>query len=176
MHFFKAFNARYRSLAERGRRRLFRSEEKAVDDCETILDCYSRALRRAPPDSLPRNTAWAHGRKHVFLSEGARQQLERMRERRRHWAAGVVQRRWRRWRTERASGLATAQTAGAGVVPQRLAQRPRPQPIMGTPPPDLMQTDRCDFSVIQQTCALFGLDLVRKHELLMAYVVSTSDL
>ena len=48
--------------------------------------------------------------------------------------------------------------------------RPRPQPITGTPPPppaaqsassDIMQTERCDFKVIQQTCALFGLDLVR---------------
>ena len=47
--------------------------------------------------------------------------------------------------------------------------RPRPQPITGTPPPpatqsassDIMQTERCDFKVIQQTCALFGLDLER---------------
>lgn len=36
--------------------------------------------------------------------------------------------------------------------------RPRPQPIAGTPPPD--PNERCDAKVIQQTCNLFGLDLV----------------
>merc|ERR1712141_795372 len=43
-------------------------------------------------------------------------------------------------------------------------QRPRPQPISGTPPPDAsinsQAIDRCDFKTIQQTCSLFGLDLV----------------
>lgn len=37
--------------------------------------------------------------------------------------------------------------------------RPRPQPIAGTPPPD--PNEKCDTKVIQQTCNLFGLDLVR---------------
>ena len=39
----------------------------------------------------------------------------------------------------------------------------RPKPIAGTPPPmnyQAFQSDRCDFKVIQQTCSLFGLDLV----------------
>ena len=39
----------------------------------------------------------------------------------------------------------------------------RPKPISGTPPPLNFQefhSDRCDFKVIQQTCSLFGLDLV----------------
>ena len=39
----------------------------------------------------------------------------------------------------------------------------RPKPIAGTPPPmnyQTFQSDRCDFKVIQQTCSLFGLDLV----------------
>lgn len=36
--------------------------------------------------------------------------------------------------------------------------RPRPQPIAGTPPPD--PSEKCDSKVIQQTCSLFGLDLV----------------
>ena len=33
------------------------------------------------------NKDWAHGRKHIFLSEGARQQLEQMRDSRRKWAS-----------------------------------------------------------------------------------------
>merc|ERR1712038_1592649 len=45
------------------------------------------------------------------------------------------------------------------------SQRPRPQPISGTPPPDASinnnPIDRCDFKTIQQSCALFGLDLER---------------
>lgn len=36
--------------------------------------------------------------------------------------------------------------------------RPRPQPISGTPPPEM---ERCDNKTIQQTCSLFGLDLER---------------
>lgn len=36
--------------------------------------------------------------------------------------------------------------------------RPRPQPIAGTPPPEVM--DRCDAKLVQQTCNLFGLDMV----------------
>lgn len=36
--------------------------------------------------------------------------------------------------------------------------RPRPQPITGTPPPI---DEKLDAKVIQQTCTLFGLDLVR---------------
>lgn len=36
--------------------------------------------------------------------------------------------------------------------------RPRPQPITGTPPP--IENEKMDAKVIQQTCTLFGLDLV----------------
>lgn len=46
----------------------------------------------------------------------------------------------------------TAKTAAARVT------RPRPQPIAGTPPPD--PNEKCDANIIQQTCNLFGLDLV----------------
>lgn len=38
--------------------------------------------------------------------------------------------------------------------------RPRPQPIAGTPPPD--PNEKCDAKIIQQTCTLFGLDLVSR--------------
>lgn len=42
------------------------------------------------------------------------------------------------------------------------ATRPRPQPIAGTPPPD--PNEKCDAKIIQQTCTLFGLDLVRNYD------------
>ena len=43
---FRTFSARYRLLVAGARGRgLFRTDEKAVDDCETILDCYSRQMK-----------------------------------------------------------------------------------------------------------------------------------
>ena len=176
---FKAFNARYRALAAPAAA-LSRADEKAVADCETILDCYSRALKRRPPPlKSPVNTEWAHGRKHIFLSEGARQQMERMREERREHSALLVQKVWRGFRVRRQ--MATISKPKQQQIPKTAAMlpgssvslgrssttgrglRPRPQPITGTPPPDdVSATDRCDFKVIQQTCALFGLDLVIK--------------
>lgn len=184
---FKAFNARYRVLARF--QQLYRADEKAVDDCEIILDSYVRELRTMAPDTLPQNTSWAHGRKHVFLSEGARQQLERMREERRNNAALRIQCFWRAWNVRRRINGRLTQTARGVLIdhpnPKRnlnqvapsfplhwdttfnnaqtvrvSTRRPRPQPISGTPPPDLVQTDRCDLKIIRQTCALFGLDLV----------------
>ena len=227
---FKAFNARYKAIVH-PHRALSGADEKAVDDCETILDCYSRKLRESTTPSAtaenaaqiptPQNTSWAHGRKHVFLSEGARQQLERMREGRRNEAAILIQKTWKGWSIRSKSSIPppsrsrfpqtptksiikptttaipTAAAAGfnpiggVGAILSRLSSsstsrmssrsgRPRPQPITGTPPPEPIgaatisraeevppvqaagaQKDRCDFKVIQQTCALFGLDLVR---------------
>ena len=225
---FKAFNARYRAVV-RSRRLLSGADEKAVDDCETILDCYSRRLREPSTEPsgdeaaarvpMPRNTSWAHGRKHVFLSEGARQQLERMREERRNEAATSIQRAWKGWRARGKASMPPSSTprfhqaapaksimkpaaaalpaatavatgfnpiGGGGGTISRVSSsstgrmslrsgRPRPQPITGTPPPEPISVsedaspfpasgvlkDRCDFKVIQQTCALFGLDLVR---------------
>lgn len=45
-----------------------------------------------------------------------------------------------------------------GICGGATLTRPRPQPIAGTPPPD--PNEKCDAKVIQQTCNLFGLDLV----------------
>lgn len=39
------------------------------------------------------------------------------------------------------------------------ARPPRPQPISGTPPPQEQQ-ERCDPKLVQQTCSMFGLDMV----------------
>ena len=231
---FKAFNSRYRMLATPAKS-LSRMEEKAVDDCEIILDCYSRALREehtlqlespqqgSMEDIASNNKDWAHGRKHIFLSEGARQQLEQMRDSRRKWAATSIQSLWRGWnvrkrkdckpkrnddihssnqlnhlktstKTNMSSMMqfgnheANQATQGKTLTPPSASainglplipggiqqfqpsqvvrsQRPRPQPISGTPPPEAPINnhiiDRCDFKTIQQTCSLFGLDLVR---------------
>lgn len=52
---------------------------------------------------------------------------------------------------------ATAIT-GSATSAAASGSRPRPQPIAGTPPPD--PNEKCDQKMIQQTCTLFGLDLV----------------
>ena len=173
-------------------------------------------------DKHGNNIEWAHGRKHVFLSEGARQRLEAMRDRRRSGAATKVQALWRGHRSRSRGqsrpkrneaaiktsnvrntnitytrdlrslnflspiencnkpiefllsfllkGTSIVGTSSAIRASQR-SQRPRPQPISGTPPPshpgqddvDSVAADKCDFKTIQQTCALFGLDLVSFH-------------
>lgn len=48
--------------------------------------------------------------------------------------------------------------ASVAAVSASASTRPRPQPIAGTPPPD--PNEKCDAKTIQQTCTLFGLDLV----------------
>ena len=90
------------------------------------------------------------------FSEGARQGLEILRIDTRHRSATLIQSIWRayhcrrRWPTLRRNLELRARTRTV---------RPRPQPIACTPPPDAME--RCDPKTIQQTCNLFGLDLVR---------------
>ena len=81
---------------------LHRTDSKAVEDCEFILDCYNKQLKSLPvsmsePSSVKNNNNkdWAHGRKHIFLSEGARQLLEMMRETRRQKAGLMIQKIWR---------------------------------------------------------------------------------
>lgn len=78
---FKAFNARYKMLSK-PIGKLHRTDEKTVEDCEIILDSYSLLAKDAFDDTnetKANNKDWAHGRKHIFLSEGARQQLESLR-------------------------------------------------------------------------------------------------
>ena len=153
---FKVFNARYRALAE-PIRRLKGTEHKAVEDCEFIIDCYNRIKK---DNSFKNNQEWAHGRKYIFLSEGARQQLELARDAKRLKSARKIQQFWRR-----------RKNAKNNVINNNVANwnnhhnhKPRPKPISCTPPPldDIIHSDRCDFRIIQQTCSLFGLDLVRK--------------
>jgi dachs protein len=177
---FKAFNARYKVLAH-PMRILHRTDEKAVDDCELILDCYSRNLKdlERPNDKYTNNRDWAHGRKHVFLSEGARQQLEMMRDIKRNKCATKIQSTWRGYLSRRKlkvssmvnrslnnniftnNGTHHHNQTNLNNMFVHQSRGPRPKPISGTPPPlDIMHSDRCDFKTIQQTCSLFGLDLV----------------
>ncbi|XP_022237040.1 unconventional myosin-Vb-like [Limulus polyphemus] len=162
---FKAFAARYRVLAPF--RKLKRNEDKAIEDCKIILDCFLRVVEAQELTSA--STSWSLGKRHIFLSEGARQQLEKVRVERRHNAAVLIQSAWRgwqfrrRWSTLKRNLQLQARTRGTKNVhhpPPPIttnASRPRPQPIAGTPPPDLEK----DQKKIQQTCSLFGLDLER---------------
>ncbi|XP_075226131.1 unconventional myosin-IXb-like dachs [Lycorma delicatula] len=180
---FKAFNVRYRLLAPFSKLR--RSEERATDDCRLILHCLEEKHELKQPSSQV-STSWAFGKRHIFLSEGVRQQLECLRWEMRHRAAVLIQSTWRGWHVRSrwptlkrnlelqhvsistsvgvggSSGIAgrSSMMPGAGViVGGTTLTRPRPQPIAGTPPPD--PNEKCDQKMIQQTCTLFGLDLER---------------
>ncbi|XP_078038884.1 unconventional myosin-IXb-like dachs [Augochlora pura] len=174
---FKAFNARYRLIAPF--KQLRRAEEQAVEDTKLILQNAQQLKSK-----FGASTSWALGKRHIFLSEGIRQQLENLRSETRRKAATAIQATWRGWRVRRrwplrktalvvTSGLGQKKpqqpTSGnTGTVQRNVTTsggtgtgtRPRPQPIAGTPPPD--PSEKCaDQKMIQQTCTLFGLDLER---------------
>ncbi|XP_044580374.1 unconventional myosin-IXb isoform X2 [Cotesia glomerata] len=165
---FKAFNARYRLIAPF--KQLRRSEEQAVEDTKLILQNAQQVKSK-----FGASTSWALGKRHIFLSEGIRQQLENLRSETRRKAATVIQTTWRGWRVRRRWPVRRIPLSlPTGMIPKQNQQsnghrsvtntntgtRPRPQPIAGTPPPD--PTEKCaDQKMIQQTCTLFGLDLER---------------
>ncbi|XP_034940232.1 unconventional myosin-IXa isoform X5 [Chelonus insularis] len=169
---FKAFNTRYRLIAPF--KQLRRSEEQAVEDTKLILQNAQQVKSK-----FGASTSWALGKRHIFLSEGIRQQLENLRSETRRKAATVIQATWRGWRVRRkwpmrraplpitlAIGPSQTQPSSTGTHQRSLTAgnvtgaRPRPQPIAGTPPPD--PSEKCaDQKMIQQTCTLFGLDLER---------------
>ncbi|XP_045609513.1 unconventional myosin-Vb-like [Procambarus clarkii] len=150
---FKTFNMRYRLLVPF--KKLRRVEDKTVDDCKLILEYFVRSLEDINKTSTVA-IQWALGKRHIFLSEGARQQLEMLRIEMRHRAATLLQAVWRGWHFRRRWPTLKRNLE---LRARSRTVRPRPQPIAGTPPPDVM--DRCDQKTIQQTCSLFGLDLER---------------
>ncbi|XP_076752270.1 unconventional myosin-IXb-like dachs isoform X2 [Xylocopa sonorina] len=178
---FKAFNARYRLIAPF--KQLRRAEEQAVEDTKLILQNAQQLKSK-----FGASTSWALGKRHIFLSEGIRQQLENLRSETRRKAATVIQATWRGWRVRRRWPLRKTTIGVTSVMGQKkpgqptsgtvqrnvttgtgagTGTRPRPQPIAGTPPPD--PSEKCaDQKMIQQTCTLFGLDLIIhrdwKHE------------
>lgn len=152
---FKAFNARYRLLAPFAK--LNRVDEKVTDDCllilQHVLDLISKVQSVV-------STSFAMGKRHIFLSEGIRQQLERLRNKTRQKAATRIQAVWRGWRCRQRLSTMRREKANPPIARAALpGTRPRPQPIAGTPPPD--PNEKCDAKIIQQTCNLFGLDLER---------------
>lgn len=166
---FKAFNSRYRLLAPFAR--LHRTEDKVMDDCHLILQYVVELISKQHNNFV--STSWALGKRHIFLSEGIRQHLEKLRTATRQKSATIIQATWRGWRLRcrwanirREKELLNASIAGTSAQNPRnrqeatgACQRPRPQPIAGTPPPD--PNEKCDNKIIQQTCTLFGLDLER---------------
>lgn len=135
------------------------------------------------------STTWALGKRHIFLSEGARQQLEMLRSERRILSASLIQAMWRGWNLRRrwplikqsliAQNVGTRNTIVLNTISANATNRPRPQPITGTPPPfsaPQQQTqsksiEMCDQNVIQETCTLFGIDLVRIHLIFNSNVI-----
>ncbi|KAG8225228.1 hypothetical protein J437_LFUL012703 [Ladona fulva] len=81
------------------------------------------------------STAWATGKRHIFLSEGARQQLEAMRWERLRRAAVTIQSTWRGWHFRRRRWPALRLTLGD--VRQRVSSQPggTSQPPSQPPPP-----------------------------------------
>nr|CAD7412693.1 unnamed protein product [Timema poppensis] len=151
-----------------------------------ILQCLQQAMEEQPKlQQSAVSTSWALGKRHIFLSEGARQQLEMLRAATRHQGAVLIQSTWRGWRVRRRwpalrrslelqqaanntattttqqtrSTTAAKTTTTSATTTTGSSARPRPQPIAGTPPPD--PNEKCDQKMIQQTCTLFGLDLER---------------
>lgn len=131
------------------------------------------------------STTWIFGKKHIFLSEGARQQLELVRNERRILAATLIQTIWRGYVIRRklpyirqnliyAKAKFAANNCALNIDPK--LRPPRPQPITGTPPPfgNQIQPNNAsipcygtnksielyDFNIVRETCALLGLDLV----------------
>ncbi|CAH2091548.1 unnamed protein product [Euphydryas editha] len=159
---FRAFSGRYRALWRRGAGAGAGAgaERESGAACARVL--RSVAAAAAPPaPASPAAVRWALGKRHVFLSEGMRQVLERMRRARREAAAECIQAAWRAQRAR--------DTRGGRPAPPA---RRRPAPIAGTPPPD--PADKCDPQLVKRTCSLFGLDLERPPPLppSRAYTVS----
>lgn len=81
---FKAFNARYRLIAPF--KQLRRAEDQAVEDTKLILQNAQQMKSK-----FGASTSWALGKRHIFLSEGIRQQLENLRSETRRKAATNIQ-------------------------------------------------------------------------------------
>jgi len=90
---FKNFNSIYWMLAPI--KILSRNEELAFDDCKRILDYLKSSLEQQVEGDSPIVKDWALGKKHVFLTEGTRQHLERLRTEKRNASVTLIQSVWR---------------------------------------------------------------------------------
>lgn len=109
---FKQFNGRYRMLAPF--RLLKRTEDKVLEDCKMILQY---ALKN-PPDLMGSVTlSWAPGKRHIFLSEGIRQQLEKLRSELVSKSANLIQTFWKDWQLRKRMGPLNRPLNGHNVIP-----------------------------------------------------------
>lgn len=86
---FKQFFSRYMMIVPF--RSLHRCEDKIVDNCKLILDCAMGSPFVVDTVIL----SFAHGKRHIFLSEGMRQHLENLRNYIRNKSASIIQSVWR---------------------------------------------------------------------------------
>lgn len=133
------------------------------------------------------SVGWAVGKKHVFLSEPARQALEADLGQRRIKAVGVIQRAWRRWRRQRqirrqekegnplqactgggvAEAGAPATTAGpaggaCGTPPSTTTAHfvGVAANVSGCRPVPIAGSPQLEGGLVERTCQMFGLDKV----------------
>lgn len=96
---FKLFTTRYKMLAPF--QMLRRNEDKALEDCRLILQS---ALETPPENDGSISLSWAPGKRHIFLSEGIRQHLEKLRTEIRIRSACSIQSVWRKYQFRRRFG------------------------------------------------------------------------
>jgi dachs protein len=60
---FRAFNIRYRLIAPF--KKLKRTDDKAIEDCKLILECFMAVTENCRVSNA--STAWAMGKRHIFL-------------------------------------------------------------------------------------------------------------
>jgi len=139
---FKNFNSIYWMLAPI--KILSRNEELAFDDCKRILDYLKTSLEQQVDGDSPIVKDWALGKKHVFLTEGTRQHLEKLRTEKRNASVTLIQSVFRgfsarkKWPALR-RGLQNQLVGNSNLSQHQRSSkpsRPRPQPISGTPPPE----------------------------------------
>ncbi|XP_077979493.1 uncharacterized protein LOC144434854 [Glandiceps talaboti] len=156
---FKSFNHRYKFLSRH--KRLRRSEEKAIEDTKAILESFLKAMDDSKQPYT--STNWALGKKHIFLSEGARQSMEQLRLEKREEAATIIQANVRRmicqkrWPSLKRSlehkhqvrNHNHRQSSCKSPMYQEIERHRKRGP----------ESDSCDIKTIQQTCYLYGLDM-----------------
>jgi len=63
---FKAFNARYKLIAPF--HQLSRMDDRAIEDCQLILECFDNMLDSCARERLGNiSLSWALGKRHIFL-------------------------------------------------------------------------------------------------------------
>ncbi|XP_077867998.1 unconventional myosin-X-like [Saccoglossus kowalevskii] len=157
---FRSFNHRYKFLSRH--KRLRRSEEKAIEDTKAILDSFLKAL---DDSKMPyTSTNWAMGKRHIFLSEGARQSLEHLRYQKREEAATVIQSHVRKlaclknWPSLKRT-LEQKLRIRTQNHEQLMSRRSPMYQEIERSRKRVIENESCDIKTIQQTCYLYGLDM-----------------